>query len=300
MNSSFRLLDLYFKFQDGSVFNTKTLATMYEVTSRTILRDIKKINEYLSVSKIVNNRQTKTWQLDNQADLYITKDEQYHLNIIQNLCKNEGTEFYKQSKHLFDKFTSSLQNNIFTRIPVQSIHSFKALLPQIEQSIDNNMIINFVYEQRIREVYPVKIVNLNGIWYLMAFDPIQNKLRRFHISRLENVVFTQDSFSLDLDNLQIRLDSAINANFDIDTKPYEIELFVSSKIANIIKMRPISKTQRIVKSYNNGSYDISILITNDNELIPTIKKFMPHIKVINNERIDNQIKTDFMEYFKVV
>ena len=300
MDSSFRLLDLYFKFQNGAVFTTKDLATMYDVSSRTMLRDIQKINEYLDTSKIINNRQTKTWQIDNQVDLYITKDEQYHLNIIQNLCKNEGDEFYKQSKYLFDKFTSSLQNNIFTKIPVQSIQSFKDLLPQIEQSIVNKMSINFIYEKRTRDVYPVKIVNLNAIWYLMAFDPKQDKLRRFHISRLENIVFTQDTFTLDLNNLQIRLDSAINANFDIDTKPYEIELFISSKIANIIKMRPISKTQRIIKNYSDNSYDISILITNDNEIIPTIKKFMPHIRVINNQRIDKKIKKDFEEYLKVI
>jgi predicted DNA-binding transcriptional regulator YafY len=65
-------------------------------------------------------------------------------------------------------------------------------------------------------------------------------------------------------------------------------------------MRPISKTQRIIKNYSDNSYEISILITNDNEIIPTIKKFMPHIRVINNQRIDNKIKKDFEEYFKVI
>ena len=126
---------------------------------------------------------------------------------------------------------------------------------------------------------------------------MQKKIRRFHLSSINKLAVTNDTYVLDIDKLENKFENAINANFDIYQKAYEIQLFATKNISNIIQMKPISKTQQILQKYDDGSVDLSVWITNDDELIPTIKKYMPHLKVINNDRIDKKIKEQFDLYF---
>jgi predicted DNA-binding transcriptional regulator YafY len=48
----------------------------------------------------------------------------------------------------------------------------------------------------------------------------------------------------------------------------------------------------------DGSMDISIEITNDNEIIPVVKYWLPHIKVLEPSRISKQIEEDLLLYDK--
>ena len=42
----------------------------------------------------------------------------------------------------------------------------------------------------------------------------------------------------------------------------------------------LSKTQRILKSYDDNSIDIEVYVTNEMEILPTIQKYIPYIKII--------------------
>ncbi len=60
-------------------------------------------------------------------------------------------------------------------------------------------------------------------------------------------------------------------------------------VSKYFKRIPISKTQRVVQKYKDGSIDIEILITDDMEIIPTVQGYLPFIKVIEPKRIKDKI-----------
>jgi len=86
--------------------------------------------------------------------------------------------------------------------------------------------------------------------------------------------------------------------FAIDVEPYEIKLFVSKEKADIFKRKPLSKSQRILKTYDDGSFDFSIVITHDMEIIPKIQQFMPHLKIIDTDKHSSRILNTILSNLK--
>jgi len=62
--------------------------------------------------------------------------------------------------------------------------------------------------------------------------------------------------------------------------------------------KPISKSQRLKKFDENDNMIITLDITNENEIIPIVKYWLPDIKVLKpiglNEKIQNEIR-EFLE-----
>ncbi len=76
-------------------------------------------------------------------------------------------------------------------------------------------------------------------------------------------------------------------------------LNISKDVAKYFKRKPISKSQITESVYEDGSMDISVEITNDMEIIPFVKYWVSHIRVLEPARIREVIKSDLNEYLKI-
>ena len=92
------------------------------------------------------------------------------------------------------------------------------------------------------------------------------------------------------------LENAISVWFDEGVKPYRVTLELSKEIAKYFKRKPLSKTQRVEEMREDGSMVISVEITDDREIIPVVKYWIPYIKVIDSIRIDEAIRADIALY----
>jgi predicted DNA-binding transcriptional regulator YafY len=66
--------------------------------------------------------------------------------------------------------------------------------------------------------------------------------------------------------------------------------------SKILKRKPISKSQRVICEYKDGSCDVSLMITDAREITSTIKYWIPHIKVVSPESIQSSIMKDIQKY----
>ena len=297
LDSSLRLLDIYLKFYKGEQFSTKTLAQLYDTTSRTILRDIEKINKFIP-SKIITNRQTKLWKLqDGGKSALLNEDEQLILNILDQACIEQGDEFHKKALKLFDKFTDSLHNTIYNNIDSEDIANIKLELAKAENAVYNKNKISLTYLDKDRIVLPLKLANFEGYWYLIVQDEKDNRIKSFYFKDISNMKILNDTFTVE-NNIENTLKNAINTYFTVDNTPYEIKIFVSKEIANIFRRKPISKTQTILQNYADGSFDLSVVITNDMELIPKIQQFIPHLKIIDEDKHSSRIIKTILDNLK--
>jgi len=56
-------------------------------------------------------------------------------------------------------------------------------------------------------------------------------------------------------------------------------LHASADIAKYFVRRPLSSTQRTVKTYSDGSIDIALDVTSSRELLHEVKKWLPNLLV---------------------
>jgi len=92
------------------------------------------------------------------------------------------------------------------------------------------------------------------------------------------------------------LDNSISIWFDHTVPPYKVILNISKEIAKYFQRKPISKTQKMESLYEDGSMDISVEITNDMEIIPVVKYWIPYIKILEPKNIRKRIKDDLLMY----
>jgi len=149
--------------------------------------------------------------------------------------------------------------------------------------------VSLIYTNKTRTVEPLKLANFDGYWYLIVYEIESKKIKAFYFKDISAIKILQQTFTFDDYHIKKVLHNAINTYFKTDVKPYEIELFVSKEIAKIFKRKPISKSQRVVEENSDGSFALSIDITNDMEIIPKIQQFMPYIKIVNNDKNSQRV-----------
>ena len=86
-----------------------------------------------------------------------------------------------------------------------------------------------------------------------------------------------------MEEIVARFDYAINAFFEPFAEPFVVELFIDAKVAKYFSRMPISKHQRVMKTYPDGSIDLELYITDYMEILPTIQRYMPYVRVMEPE-----------------
>ena len=114
---------------------------------------------------------------------------------------------------------------------------------------------------------------------------------------IKNIRVSEETFesSAKLDRL---LDNSISIWFDQNVEPYRVTLNISAEVAKYFKRKPISKSQVTESLHEDGSMVVSVETTNDMEIIPFVKYWMPHIKVLEPDSIKETINNDLKLYIE--
>ncbi len=76
------------------------------------------------------------------------------------------------------------------------------------------------------------------------------------------------------------MDNSISVWFKEEVEPYKVTLQISSKVAEYFIRKPISKSQIIESLYEDGGMVVSLEITDEMEIMPFVKYWIPYIKVL--------------------
>jgi predicted DNA-binding transcriptional regulator YafY len=119
--------------------------------------------------------------------------------------------------------------------------------------------------------------------------------KKYHLKSIITLQTTDIIFDTDKE-IERSLDNAINIWFDSEVEPFEVVLLLDELATKILSRKPLSPTQKVIKNYKDNSSKISITITHKNEIIPIIKYWIPHIKIISPQDIKEDIKKDIEVY----
>lgn len=291
----FRLLSIVRRLSEGEILKKESLAEEFNVSSKTIQRDF---NERLAVlfpiHKVGNG-----WKMMDGFALEKTHsfEDVLILDILKTVSTGFGSQFANKAESLLSKLTDFTPSAFYTRVSFEDVSKLTKLFDILEHAINDSVLVQFVHDSKYRYVKPYRIVNFDGYWYLLAEDIIHGKVKTFHIARMSNVLATKEFFQKDL-SLQQSLELAINAWFNIDAIPVTVTLEIESGIKRFILDHPLAPTQRVIQEKEDGSLLVEFEITAEKEIINTIQKWIPHIRVLSPKSLQKSLMNNVKTYLE--
>jgi predicted DNA-binding transcriptional regulator YafY len=286
----------------GYELSTPNLVERFGVTKKIIQTDFKEYILPLFVDdKIYYDYSSKTYKAKNNflTKTLFSSDELSIIAILKNKSKDKysGDDLSPKVDSLFLKFEDELTNKLYQTSSIEKIDNFKNEIIQIKNAVETKSIIKCFYNDKNREIYPLKILNLEGFWYLIIFEPIDNKIKTFHLNTIKNIEVLNTHFSFDEEKIN-SFDNAISAYYKPNNAPILVQLFMDKEVSRYFQRKPLNKSQRVLKIYDDESCDIELTITDYMEIIPTIQRYIPHIGVIEPDELKDRVKENIDLYLK--
>ena len=295
-----RLTLILSRLNDGEALSVTELAKEFNVSERTIQRDF---NERLISFPVYQEK--KKWKMQEgfRLEKSTSIEDAVVLEIMEKLIEGAGRKFSMKAERLLSKIKNQSLNPFYAKLDIEDIGDKLKEVQQLESAIKNKEQIQCLYDfdgfsKRI-DLKPLKIVNYEGFWYLIALDARNETLKKYYLKNIKQISMKEAGFTTDtkLDEL---LENSISVWFNEGVEPYRVTLELSSVIAKYFKRKPLSKTQRIEDLREDGSMVVSVEITDDMEIIPFVKYWMPHVIVVEPDSIQEKIIQDVEEYLNPV
>lgn len=292
-----RLTTILRRLNDGESLGVQELALEFNVSTRTIQRDF---NERLIAFPIF--QENKKWKMQEgfKLEKSTSIEEIIILEIIEKMSENIGGQFFSKTKKLLQKIKNDDFNPFYTKLNLEDISDKLTEVQILETAIKskNSIICHYKVDKPIEvKINPLKIVNYEGFWYLVAVDTKNDILKKYYLKNISLVKITDDTFEVteELDEL---LENSVSIWFQEDIEPFDVTLYIDSKIAKYFQRKPISKTQSIEKIDNNGSFELKVTITHEMEILPIVKYWLPNIKILEPQWVSELLDEQISLYYK--
>jgi predicted DNA-binding transcriptional regulator YafY len=267
------------------------------VSTKTLQRDF---NERLSGFPIYQDN--RKWKMQDGFKIEKTKsvEEQLVLDIIEKMSENIGGKFATTSHKLLTMIKNENFNPIYTKLNIEDISDKFDDIRLIENAIKNKteLICSYKNEREGKfrtNIQPLKIANYDGFWYVVALK--NEKIEKYYLKTLSNLEETTTTFKVE-DNIEELLENSINIWFKSDVEPFEVKIYADEVATKYFKRRALP-TQIIETLSEDGTMEFVVKVTDEMEIIPVIKYWLPHLRVLEPLWIAEMIDGDLESYLKI-
>jgi predicted DNA-binding transcriptional regulator YafY len=252
---SLRLFKIEQAIQNLCYPSVEKLQKELEVSRRTILRDIDELKIYYNAPIEYDRMRKGYYYSDNTyfvKNMLLTESEVFAVTGILPLMERyNNTPLKNTITKVYETLAQMLPNQVEVQSSFMNDVEFIAdPIPVISEEVFNSVfkatklhkIMQFDYrsisatDYKLHELYPYKIYNQKGDWYILGYSPKHDKFATFTLARMKNIVLGDD-FTPDPD---YRNKIHIDPNFGIwnnDNKPQKIELLFDKSINTYILER---------------------------------------------------------------
>ena len=285
----YRLAQMLIKLNQGEKLEPSALAKEFGVNLRTIQRDLNERFAYLPLEKTEGR-----YQFD---PAFLGKISIKDIHRFASLAGVSGLFPSLANDFLRDIFDSRVESALLVKgHNYENIGDKRSLFKELERAIVAHRNVSFSYlKSEGLQVYPTvspyKLVNHKGIWYLIAQDG--QKLKSFSVTKLSkletlDIVFVWDP---NIDNQLIEDDGIW-----LSEVKQEVVLKVRAEVAGYFKRRKLIANQVIEKELEDGGLIISAKIGHPNQILPIVRYWIPHIRIISPEELQVDIDNVLNEY----
>jgi len=289
-----RLMVVLSRLNDGEALSVKELAEEFNVSTKTLQRDF---NLRLSAFPVYQDKQK--WKMQEGFRVEKTKsiEEQLVLDIVEKMTDGIGGKFATTSHKLLSKIKNEDFNPIYTKLNIEDIGDRFDDIQTIEKAIKDKLELacNYINDREgsFRAIVrPLKIANYDGFWYLAALR--DGTVQKFYIKTLSNIQLTAKTFTVD-ENIEELLKNSINIWFKSNIEPFEVKIYADEVATKYFKRRALP-TQKIETIAQDGTMEFVVKITDEMEIIPLVKYWLPHLRVLEPLWIQELIDEDLEVY----
>ena len=286
-----RLFEIVYLLMDKKSMTAKELALHFEVSVRTILRDIDTLSAagipiYTSQGKGGGISIMERYVLNKAV---ISEDEQNQiLFALQGLSATQNIDTgntLSKLQSLFEKNDTNWIEVDFSRWGNNNTKD-KAKFELLKNAVIKKMAITFSYSSSYgittdRTVYPLKLVFKSKSWYMQAFCLPKENYRTFKINRMQGIEILEQSF-----------EGILLPPPEIDPKELEMPKLVDIKLlfSPVIAYRIYDEFgEDYITKNEDGSFTVQMKIIDDYWLYEYILSFGNWVEVLEPQRVRDEI-----------
>ena len=284
-----RINQLYERLKNSNGISPSDLAEEFGVSTKTIQRDF---------AELRNLGAYKVGQLlcldKKRATDALKSDERIILGILSKLAKNNGTDFYLKARPLLTKLTQQLDQPIHISRQSESLDDDDLVhFDFIEKLILERVELGFTYHDKSYQIKPIKLAHFDGFWYVLGLDSADGDIfKKFYFKDMRDLVALERKFAIS-DEVEQRLKNAHSAWFNL-SEPFLVRLLIEAEIAKYFKRKCIKGA--ILTAQKDGSAILEVEISHIMEIKPLIYQYIPHIRAIEPEWLNDELKNEIASY----
>lgn len=274
-----RLVQTLLKLNNGEALCARELAEEFNVSVRTIQRDLKHFESLLlkegnlyrlepnSLGKLSLKNLQDFATLSGIGELFPSIDCNFIKNALKDpiyLVKNQGYENFTDTR----------------------------LFNTLSLAIKNHHILTFNYAQKPRNAQPYKLINNYGVWYLLAEE--NNQLKNFTLSKISNLTISNEEFQPSQKLLeQIKH----NKNLWFAQKESEAILQISSEAFAYFFRKPILSNYTILEK-SDTNLILSTKFAYDDEILHLVQQWIPYITILSPQSLQDKLRKNLKQYLE--
>lgn len=257
--------------QSGKFPNATKLAAELEVSTKSIHRDLEFMRDRLQLPleyAKANNGYFYTEEVSAFPTLQITEGELFALLVAEkSLQQYRGTTFEKPLVSAFKKMAASLPDTVSLNLadweqtisfrtsaePILNLEIFDALAKATSQRRQ----LRLAYrkpgrkETEPRLIDPYHIANINGEWFLFAYDHDRKDIRTFVPARIKSVEQTGKKF---VRPQKFSLEKRLRDSFGVYSGEgkFDVVIRFNERIADYIREKKWHESQELIELKNGG------------------------------------------------
>lgn len=291
---------------NGGSFSVKALGKKYDTPERTIRSKIQNNIQPLFPEIIVYDPSTERWRAkeDLREKTILSAKELVSLQMMKNHVSNFSDEIIQDANKLLNKFQQGVfSNEVFKNTRKEKLDiEHQEMMTLLLNAIRQKKRVSCLYSNKQRVIEPLKIVTLEGYWYLYLFNIVKEtgkkESKKFHLKSMKNICILNENFEYPKISFFKKFNTSINAYFDLSKEHETVELLIHKDIVKYFKRIPLSSTQWIDDTIINEYQTCRIEVTNIEEILPTIQQYLPKIKVLHPLELEKQISENIKNYKK--
>jgi predicted DNA-binding transcriptional regulator YafY len=266
-----RMLRIHQSIQSGKYPNASTLARQLEVSTKSIHRDIEFMRDRLDLPIEYNGSRFGygyTEEVNAFPTVQITEGELFALVVAEKaLQQYRGTSFEKPLLSAIKKMEQSLPDTISLNLSdIEQTISFRTRAEQIlnleifdalakATARRQQIVVAYrkpgVRDAEPRTIDPYHLANINGEWYLFAFDHLRKDIRTFAPGRIQSIKHTGRSFERPQ---KFSLEKRLRDSFGVHSGQgqHEVVLRFSPRAADYIREKKWHESQQLRELKDGG------------------------------------------------
>jgi predicted DNA-binding transcriptional regulator YafY len=302
------MLQIHQAIQAGKFPNASTLARELEVSTKSIHRDIEFMRDRLELPIEYDGTRfgyRYTEEVSAFPTMQISEGELFALVVAEKaLQQYRGTSFEKPLLSAIKKMEQSLPDTISLNLAdIEQTISFRTRAEQIlnleifdalAKATAHRRQIEMTYrkagrrdaEQRI--VDPYHLANINGEWYLFAFDHARKDIRTFVPVRIQSVTQTGKTFARpDKFSLEKRLRDSFGVHSG--EGEYDVVIRFNPRVADLIREKKWHESQQL-RELKGGGIELRLKLSSLVEIERWVLSWGGDAKVLKPRELIDAIK----------